>query len=72
MTDHPGDLVGRCARLLHTIETRGGRVIRKGRVVEIYSTWRGRFTLASTRKPKAGFGREVLVRHLDRCAFEVL
>jgi hypothetical protein len=65
-------LIGHRAKLQHKIETRGGTVLRKGRVFRIDNTWRGRFTLVYIEPPRAGYAARVAVRHLDRNAFEVL
>lgn len=66
------DLVGRRAKLLRKIETRGGTVLRKGRVFRINGTWRGRFTLVYIEPPRPGYAPRVAVGHLDRSAFDVL
>ena len=39
------DQIGKRVRLLHDIHLRGGRVIVKGTIMRIYSTWRGRWAL---------------------------
>lgn len=66
------DLVGRRAKTLLDIETRGGTRIKRGTIVIIDSVWRGRFTLASTAAPKPGFGRKVLVSQVNRNNVEVI
>lgn len=66
------DFIGRRARLLATIETRGGDLYRRGTEVVIVGVWRGRFTLGTTEDPKPGYARRILVRHVSRYAVKVL
>lgn len=40
-----GDVLGGFVRLIRTIETRGGEVFRKGTVMKVTSTHRGKLTL---------------------------
>lgn len=66
------DLVGRRARLVATIETRGGDRYPRGTEVVIVGVWRGRFTLGATEDPKPGYARRVLMRHINRDAVKVI
>lgn len=42
-------LVGRKARVIRTIHVNNGKIIRKGTVVRIYKTWRGKFGIERLR-----------------------
>jgi hypothetical protein len=59
------ELIGRECLLLRTIELRGGKIIRRGTVARIFSTWRGRFNL------KDGDG-SVMMRRCERSDFDLV
>ncbi len=62
--------IGRRVRLLIGVETRGGKVYRKGRVFRVYGHWRGRLHLETLKKN--GRGNLDAIRHVALRNVELL
>lgn len=64
------DWVGRRVRLKRTIRTNGGTEFHKGRIMEVYGTWRGLFHLHTLKRDTEGMRDGI--RRVGRGALELL